>query len=154
MGLPWSLRARAVTLALACALPGSALVLPGCLEGDPSPLDGAPLDAGDAAADAATAPDGASPPGAPATVPETRLCSGASSNAVTVTFENASARPLRVWWVDRSCAEVPYADVAPGGRHEQPTFYGHPWRVRDRDTGALYREYVPTEGGPLVVRVP
>ena len=118
-----TLLGKALALALPLTLP--ALLL-GCLEGDFNPLG---------------QPDASS--GTPAVVLAGTTCSGPGTQPVTLTFENRmSNRSLDLLWVDQHCTEVKYATLWPGANHVQPTFVGHPWRLRDTATGALYKEYV------------
>jgi hypothetical protein len=122
----WFRRKSVMVLALS-TLGGVA----GCLEGDPNPL-GPP----DASSGSPASP-------VPPVVQPGTACSGPGTQAVTLTFENrTSNRSLELLWVDQHCTEVRYATLGPGASQVQPTFVGHPWRLRDTATGALYKEYV------------
>ena len=125
-------------------------MLSGCLEGDPNPL--ARED------DADQGSSGSGTPGQPApapTVEPSSACSTNSSQPVNLPFRNGfTDRSVRLYWVDYGCKEVAYSLVGPGQSHVQQTFVGHPWRVRDEATNALYREAVATSTAPPEVVVP
>ncbi|TXD42877.1 hypothetical protein FRC96_02315 [Lujinxingia vulgaris] len=60
---------------------------------------------------------------------EASLCSLPGNGAArTVSFENATTVDLDIFWVDTQCTLRPYGMVAPGQRHDQPTYEGHAWR--------------------------
>lgn len=125
--------------------------LAGCLEGDPNPLkQGSPTaitpgSSGGVSSGGSTLP----------TVQPGTACAQGSSAAVDVTFRNQTAdHTIDLFWVDYQCTEVKYATLAPGASRAQPTFVGHPWRLRDSVTGALYKEFVTISTGAVEVTVP
>jgi hypothetical protein len=126
------------SLALVLLLP--ALVM-GCLEGDPNPVGQPNASSGSPGSSGFTSGSSGTPT-PPVVLPGT-ACSGPGNQPVTLTFKNqTSNRSLDLLWVDQHCTEVKYATLGPGGSQVQPTFVGHPWRLRDTATGALYKEYV------------
>ncbi|HVJ94502.1 MAG TPA: hypothetical protein VM580_32165 [Labilithrix sp.] len=122
-----------------------ALLLTSCLEGDPNPF-----------ADAGTSGDASS--GGPSSVPTgqpSSVCSQQSAQAVNLPFRNEfSDRTVRLYWVNYQCQEVAYGAVKPKTTYVQQTYVGHPWRVRDASTNALYKEFIPTTTAPPEVTVP
>ena len=115
-----------------------------CLEGDPNPL--AEQSQGSSGIGTSDQPS-PSPTAEPSTA-----CSQNSTQPVNLPFRNAfTDRSVRLFWVDYSCNEVAYKVLAPGQTHVQQTYVGHPWRVRDASTNALYKELVPTTAPPEVV---
>lgn len=50
-----------------------------------------------------------------------------------VLFENRTAGPIRLFWVDASGQRKEYAPVQPGGTHRQHTFGGHAWLATSAD---------------------
>ena len=124
------------------ALGGLLTSLGGCLEGDPNPF----ADAG-----SATVEGGGGPAGSPS---PTDRCSAGSDQRVTLTFLNRTSSDVTVYWVDFDCVERLYATLSPGREHVQPTFVGHPWRLRHAATGAFYKEYTSDDGAAVTVEVP
>jgi hypothetical protein len=124
-------------LVLACS---GALVM-SCLEGDPNPVGQPNASSGSPGSSGFTSGSSGTPT-PPVVLPGT-ACSGPGTQPVTLTFKNqTSNRSLDLFWVDQHCTEVKYATLGPGISVMQPTFVGHPWRLRDTATGALYKEYV------------
>lgn len=120
--------------------PIALVAVTGCLDGDPNPTKDQASSSGSAAAVATVQPSSA--------------CSKASNQAVNVTFHNLfTDRSVRLYWVDYTCKEIAYDVIAPGQSHVQATFATHPWRIRDAQTGALYKEYV-TDSAATDVAVP
>jgi len=121
--------------------------LTACLEGDPNPL--AEQNGGSTAA-------GSSGQASPTpTVQPSGACSQNSTQAVNLPFRNNfSDRSVRLYWVNYQCGESDYGVIGPGQSRVQQTYVGHPWRVRDLSTGALYKEFVPTTTAPPEVSVP
>lgn len=79
-------------------------------------------------------------------------CSVDGGAAVAVTFENASARTVSLYWVDQGCGETLYASLVPGATHDQPTYVGHAWRLRAGDadpTGEVLWDGVVGEAGTI-----
>ncbi|GAB3440639.1 VHL beta domain-containing protein [Insolitispirillum peregrinum] len=79
--------------------------------------------------------------------------SPASSVAVTVEFENPTADPVALLWVDFNGKEVQYATLAAGQRQTLKSYAGHVWHLRSVGDGALLRTYVVDEdqSGPVTV---
>ncbi len=89
--------------------------------------------------------------------PEPLTCSADGGAALEVTFNNLYVdRSVDLFWVDGGCVERPYASIPPGGRHLQPTFRRHVWRIRDGRSGAVLRDYYTDDNtpGPDQVTVP
>ena len=86
------------------------------------------------------------PPSAVATAPSVvatpNLRSVLGTTAVNVTFENPTARAVRVYWVDYEGREIFYQELAPRTSYEQATYATHPWRVREVGTNTLVREFI------------
>jgi len=84
-----------------------------------------------------------------------QVCSKASGVSATLTIVNACPKTtLQLSWINLQCGESTYATVAPGGSFVQPSFVGHPWRIRNAATQALMRE-IPARGpGQTTVQVP
>lgn len=128
-----------------------AAVLPlvaGCLEGDPNPTK--------QGATSGTITPGTSggTSGLPTATPS-GACSQGSASAVNVTFRNqTSDRSIDLYWVDYQCMEVLYSTLSPGASRLQPTFVGHPWRLRDSTTHVLYKEFIASSTLPAEVSVP
>jgi hypothetical protein len=82
-------------------------------------------------------------------------CSMAGGATSVMTFLNVSDEPVVPIWVSPgTCAEIPYAPLAPGAGVNQPTFIGQVWRFRrGTATGPLIREFVVTAvSGSLAIR--
>lgn len=117
------------------------LTLTACLTGDPNPLGP------DASASGGQSPPPTAQPGA--------ACSQRVGAAVTLTFKNNLAdRSVALFWVDFQCNEIRYRDIAPGASYQQPTYVGHPWRMRDAQTNALYKEFTAATPTPVTVTIP
>ncbi len=125
----------------------------GCLEGDPNPV-GQQGNSGTSGTSGFPTSGSSGTPTPPVVQPGT-TCSGPGTQAVTLTFKNLTDnRSIDLFWVDQHCTEVKYAQLGPGATQVQPTFVGHPWRLRDTATGALYKEFVATLAIPSDVTVP
>ncbi len=137
--------ARALAVAVLLGLASAALAA--CLEGDPNPLsEQTPGSSGIASS--------GQPSPSPTTQPS-NACSQNATQAVNLPFRNNfTDRSVRLYWVDYSCKEVAYNVLGPKQTHVQQTYVGHPWRVRDEMTNALYEEVIPTSTAPPEVVVP
>ena len=92
--------------------------------------------------------------GCPIVAPGTK-CSEDGFKAMGVNFTNHCSAPVKIYWLDQSCSEKLYHDVAPGASQVQSTFAKHIWRIRDAGTGELLKEYtVPLNGALQEVSVP
>lgn len=84
-----------------------------------------------------------------------QVCSKASGASATLTVVNACSKTtLRLSWITQQCGETVYATVPPGGSYVQPSFVGHPWRIRNAATSALMREIPALGQGQTTVQVP
>ena len=70
----------------------------------------------------------------------------------TVTFENRTAGPLRLFWVRGR--EVPYGVVAPGETRSQHTYAGHVWVIRDKRGRALAGFVATSDAGSAAIDGP
>jgi VHL beta domain len=83
------------------------------------------------------------------------VCSIDGDAGATITFVNhCTARTVSTYWVDYSCGEQFYADLAPDASMDQPTFFTHPWRLRDKTTHELLKEVPPVAAATETVTVP
>jgi VHL beta domain len=83
------------------------------------------------------------------------VCSIDGDAGATITFVNhCTARTVSTYWVDYACAEQFYADLAPDASMDQPTFFTHPWRLRDKSTHELLKEIPPVAAATETVTVP
>jgi hypothetical protein len=73
---------------------------------------------------------------------------------VPFSLENECGADVEVFWVDDKCEEVFHKRLAPGESWRQVSQDGHVWRVRDRATHALLKEFAPKRlpGAPELVR--
>jgi hypothetical protein len=71
-----------------------------------------------------------------------------------LTFRNQTNRSIDLIWADYSCTELKYGSIAAGASRFQATYIGHVWRLRDSETGALYKEYIASTAAPTAVVVP
>ena len=121
-----------------------ALLLWGCLP------DGRPLEeyaaeerADDAGPDPDAAPVEDAAPGTPADRADAfdvpiEVCSVGGGDALMVRFDNRYAdRILALSWIDFDCRERPLLDIPPMSFWVESSFVGHPFRLRDKATGAL-----------------
>lgn len=77
------------------------------------------------------------------------VCSANEGASMQWTITNDRAGPVKTWWVDFECDELPYADIAPGETARQMSFVGHVWRIRDVATGQLVAEVVLEADGQI-----
>ncbi|MCK6502075.1 hypothetical protein L6R53_01490 [Myxococcota bacterium] len=88
-----------------------------------------------------TAPDGGGDGGGGG-----ELCSDpAGGPQATLRVSNRGTLPVQVYWVDTSCAELPYAQLQGGQSYDQPTYVNHAWRVRVLGSGELLAELLVDE---------
>ena len=93
----------------------------------------------------------------PATPLHAQSCSSSGTNAAaTLYFENYLADSVSLFWVNYSCQEQFYTEIAPGMSITQPTYDGHEWIVRSangdemtRVTASASRDEVVTIGEPF-----
>ena len=62
------------------------------------------------------------PAGAPASDPNLTA-------SADITFENNSATPIDIFWIDFNGVPVFYMTLAPGDSYNQPTTEGHIWSI-------------------------
>ena len=74
-----------------------------------------------------------------------------SSIATTLRFVNSGQAEVVLDWIDESGQAQEYARVGPGESHEQSTYAGNLWRVRDL-AGAEIAVY-PATATPGLVRI-
>jgi hypothetical protein len=135
---------RSLGIALVIALPLAA----GCLEGDPNPLK-----QGSSSGTITPGTSGSPATGIPTAQPSGTCSQGATVTA-TVTFHNQTNRSVDLFWADYQCKELDYGTIGPGASRLQQTYVGHVWRLRDTETGALYKEYIPSSKLPGEVTIP
>jgi uncharacterized protein (TIGR03437 family) len=68
---------------------------------------------------------------------ESTLASAGADRSVTVTFINAAAAPVRIFWLNYSGQRVLYNTLAPGESYSQQTFATHPWLVANRNDACI-----------------
>jgi hypothetical protein len=71
-------------------------------------------------------------------------CSVESTVPVTIAVVNQMQRPVVMYWIDFECHEVDKGTIEAGGRWDQRTFLTHSWRIRDRETGRVVKEFITT----------
>jgi hypothetical protein len=81
-------------------------------------------------------------------------CSQVATLPASLTFRNQTSRSVDIFWADYQCKELSYGTLAPGASRLQQTFIGHVWRLRDTETGALYKEFIPRSIGTTEVVIP
>ncbi len=159
------------------AAPDAAIDAPTCdaREDACGPRDAHAADAPDArgAADASSTPDSPNVPDAQ-DVPDaadanTEVCqamlsdggdggpsacsiSGNTPGAVTF-INNCTSRTISLFWVDYGCSEIHTVDLLPNDSHVENTYLTHPFRFRDKDTGELLKDVVPSSL-PATVTMP
>ena len=80
--------------------------------------------------------------------------SGNAGEETAILFENRTAGPVRVFWVDGAGERKEYATIPPGGTHRQHTFAGHAWIVTDAEGKALAAFVGTATAGKAVVTGP
>lgn len=74
---------------------------------------------------------------------------GTAGEAVRITFDNRTAGPVSIFWVNGS-ERTPYGMVAAGKQFELGTYAGHAWEVRD-GTGKVLGYATAGPGGSTVL---
>ncbi|MGI9013638.1 MAG: prolyl oligopeptidase family serine peptidase [Phycisphaerales bacterium] len=59
--------------------------------------------------------------------PSPRFRSGASATETSITFENRTDAPIRIYWINAQGQRQQYAHLDPGASHAQHTFATHAW---------------------------
>lgn len=77
-----------------------------------------------------------------------------SGRHATLLVRNESGRELGLFWKNGASMMVSYGTVSAGGSHEQQTYAGHEWEVRDADGKVFDRFKVPEGGGVATVERP
>jgi len=138
------------------AIGGAALALlslplvAGCLEGDVNPLK-------QGSSSGTITPGSSGSSGTPSEIPTVQpsgICSQGSTVAASITFRNQTNRSVDLFWADYQCKELNYGTIGPGASRFQQTYTSHVWRLRDTETGALYKEYIPSSKVPVDVVIP
>jgi hypothetical protein len=75
------------------------------------------------------------------------------AEAQVLTFANNSPNSVAVWWVNQSCREVLYYDLATNTDRTQNTFVTHVWRIRDPNSQAVIRD-VPARPNAQPTTIP
>ncbi len=73
-----------------------------------------------------------------------------SGDATTITWNNQSTRPFRVYWVAYDCREYIMFMVNPGQSSSKSTYANTVWRVRDYESNTLLREITATAPSMVV----
>lgn len=76
-------------------------------------------------------------------VPDTppQVCSTSSGEVQVSITNNCPDMSIELFWVDYACEEAPlFGVLAPGETFAFDSFDGHPWRIREAQTGTLLRE--------------
>jgi dipeptidyl aminopeptidase/acylaminoacyl peptidase len=79
------------------------------------------------------------PPGPPADDREAPRASRRTGEESAVRFENRTARPVALFWLDPEGRRRPYGTIAPGESRRQHTFEGHVWEAVGADGRVLRR---------------
>jgi hypothetical protein len=97
--------------------------------------------------DSGTDPDAALPMDATPDAPQgtadafdvpIEVCSAEGGDPLMVRFDNGYPdRTLVLSWIDFGCRERPLRDIGPMDFWIETSFVGHPFRLRDKATGAL-----------------
>ena len=72
-----------------------------------------------------------------ARVPDRSIRSRNGGEECELEFENRSAAPVRLFWVDAAGMEREYGRIPAGGTRRQHTFEGHAWLIRTENSQAL-----------------
>ena len=81
-------------------------------------------------------------------------CSKNSNQSASFALTNHRAEAVRVLWVNYSCNEVEYAQVAPNAAMSMNTFVTHWWRIRSVSTGNVVAEFVLDAPGQYSITLP
>lgn len=76
--------------------------------------------------------------------------SGTNGGDVPIVFDNRTAGPVRLMWVNGGGTEIPYGRLRPGGVRNMGTFDRHAWRILDED-GRTLTAFVAEPGRPRAV---
>jgi VHL beta domain len=66
-----------------------------------------------------------------------RCSPGGGNQKRDITFKNATAETIEVWWVAFDCQEVLYATMPPGSQYLQRTYISHQWRFYEAPGGSV-----------------
>jgi hypothetical protein len=129
-----------IDAALVDGIPVDAMIRDGATADGPA-LDGAGIS--DAQADGS--------PDALVDVPPT-TCSLTGNTAAMLTIKNNfPAITVTPYWINYSCVEQAFPNIAPGATGSFNSWVTHPWRVRDSATHTLLAEIPPLSGNTTVV---
>lgn len=72
---------------------------------------------------------------------ESQMATAGGQTSSVIEFQNRTARPVDIFWLDQNAARKRYLSVAPGGQGSQQTYDGHNWLVAGKDGAciAIYR---------------
>ena len=62
-------------------------------------------------------------------------------------FINVRTEPVQVVWIAFDGSERPYTTLNPGQEYVQPTYVGHRWLVKVRDSGEPVEAFISTRSG-------
>ena len=62
-----------------------------------------------------------------------------------IRFENESAKPVAMYWLDYDGQAQFHLWLRPGGSREYNSFVGHPWCIVDVDRGEALQAAIVTE---------
>lgn len=79
-------------------------------------------------------------------------CSG-SGAGTSFKLTNQHGTTIDFYWINPSCAELPYGKLNDGANFVQGTYQNHVWRVRNDADKAILGEFVLTGPGPYDVVV-
>ncbi len=81
-----------------------------------------------------------------------QTCSSNGTNAdVTLDFENYRTDSVSLFWINYSCQEQFYTEIAAGMTMSQPTYDGHEWVIRAANGDEITRVTASTSGDPVVI---
>ncbi len=81
-------------------------------------------------------------------------CSKNSNQSASFALTNQRADAVRVLWVNYSCEEEGYGQVAPGAAMTMGTFVTHWWRIRRVSSGEVIAEFVLDSPGQYSITLP
>jgi hypothetical protein len=68
-----------------------------------------------------------------------------SDSPESLSFLNASAQPIKIYWLNFKGQRVFYQTLQPGEVYDQETFLTHPWVVTDENDNAWALFYAPSK---------
>jgi hypothetical protein len=67
------------------------------------------------------------------------------STPAEITFVNHSARAIRTYWLNYQGKRVYYAEIQPGKRLAQQTYFSHPWVITGSASGECIAIFLPAQ---------